>query len=118
MYGLFMIEPYGSLILDGFKSYDARSYSTNIRGKIAIIDSKTHLIKGYVTLTDVKEISFKEYVVWHNDAYKDFEIVNNQPSKKYYAWILEKPIKENKKIKVQRLSRNPWINLEGLNENA
>ena len=36
-----MIKDYLNEILDGSKTFDARSYPTNKRGKIALIDSRS-----------------------------------------------------------------------------
>lgn len=45
MFGLILINDYLNEILDGSKNFDARSYPTNKRGKIALIDSR--LMKIY-----------------------------------------------------------------------
>lgn len=50
MFGLTMIKDYLNEILDGSKTFDARSYLTNKRGKIALIDSKTMKIYGTIKL--------------------------------------------------------------------
>lgn len=41
MHGLTMIKQYLDEILDGEKTFDARSYPTNKRGTIALVDSRT-----------------------------------------------------------------------------
>lgn len=46
MFGLIMIKNYLNEILDGSKTFDARSYPTNKRGKIALIDSGSMKIYG------------------------------------------------------------------------
>ncbi len=43
-----MLKEYLFEILDGLKTCDARSYTTNKRGTIALIDSRTMKIYGYV----------------------------------------------------------------------
>ena len=45
-----MIKDYLNEILDGSKTFDARSYPTNKRGKIALIDFKTMKIYGTIEL--------------------------------------------------------------------
>ena len=50
MFGLTMIRDYLNEILDGSKNFDARSYPTNKRGKIALIDSRLMEIYGTIEL--------------------------------------------------------------------
>lgn len=50
MYGLIMLREYLDEILDGIKTYDARSYNTNKRGLIALVDTKKSAIIGTVEL--------------------------------------------------------------------
>lgn len=45
-----MIKDYLNEILDGTKLFDARSYPTNKRGKIALIDSRLMKIYGTIEL--------------------------------------------------------------------
>ena len=46
MFGLKMIKDYLNEILDGSKTFDARSYPTSKRSKIALIDSRSMKIYG------------------------------------------------------------------------
>ena len=60
-----MIKYYLNEILDGLKIFDARAYTTNKRGTIALVDSRSMKVYGYVDLIGVREISPKEYESWH-----------------------------------------------------
>ena len=60
MFGLTMIRDYLNEILDGSKTFDARSYATNKMGNIALIDSRSMKIYGTIELVGCREISAKE----------------------------------------------------------
>ena len=61
MFGLTMIKDYLNEILDGSRPFDARSYPTSKRGKIALIDSRSMKIYGTIELVGCREICAKEY---------------------------------------------------------
>ena len=65
MFGLILIQDYLKEILDGSKIFDARSYPTNKRGKIALIDSRSMKIYGTIELVGCRKISAEEYCAWH-----------------------------------------------------
>ena len=54
MFGLKMIKDYLNEILDGSKTFDARSYPTSKRGKIALIDSRLMKIYGTIELLSLR----------------------------------------------------------------
>lgn len=65
MYGLTMIKDYLDEILDGSKTFDAKSYPTNKRGTIVLVDSRSMKVYGYIDLIGVREITPQEYALWH-----------------------------------------------------
>ena len=65
MFGITMIKDYINEILDGSKTYDARSYPTNKRGKIALIDSRLMKIYETFELVECRKISAGDYCSWH-----------------------------------------------------
>lgn len=68
MYGLIMIREYLDEILDGKKTYDARSFDTNKRGTIALVDTKKSAIIGLIDLVGTHTITAEEYCSWHATA--------------------------------------------------
>lgn len=60
-----MLRDYLDRILNGKKSYDARSYPTDKRGTIALVDTKESSIVGSANLIGVHQISADEYCKWH-----------------------------------------------------
>ena len=81
-----MIKDYLDEILDGSKTFDARSYPTNKRGTIALVDSRTMKVYGYVDLIGVREISPQEYASWHCTGKWSGCVMQVDSTKKYYAW--------------------------------
>lgn len=60
-----MMKDYLNEILDGSKTFDARSYPTNKRGIITLVDSRSMKVCGTVELVGCREISEEEYSSWH-----------------------------------------------------
>ena len=78
MFGLTMIKDYLNEILDGSKPL-IRSYPTNKRGKIALIDSRSMKIYGTIELVGCREISAKSIVL--GIKLVDFKIL-------YFKWMM------------------------------
>lgn len=108
MYGLTMLKDYLIEILEERKTYDARSYLTNKRGIIALVDSKTLKVYGYADLITVREITPEEYAQWHcTGRWSDiiFQVDNN---KKYYAWEFINIRKEENPFKIKGFKKT-WM---------
>lgn len=108
MYGLTMLKDYLNELLDGLKTYDARSYTTNKRGTIALVDSRTMKVYGYADLVDVREITPQEYVSWHCTGRWNGFVFQVDENKKYYAWNFKNVRKEEKPYKIEELKRT-WV---------
>ena len=107
-------EPWASLIINGYKEYEFRSWKTNYRGKILIHAAKSidkekikelnynityssSEIIGEATITDcilVDEEFNKELIKYNKTVYGNNHIG-------LYAWKLENIKKYDKKIKVK-----------------
>ena len=111
MYGLTMIKDYLNEFLDGKKIYDARAYTTNKRGKIALVDSKTMKVYGYAELVGVREITPQEYASWHCTGRWSGYVMQVDETKKYYAWEFENIGKEEKPYKVEGVKKT-WVVVE------
>lgn len=114
MKALTIKEPWATLIIDGYKEYEFRSWKTNYRGKILIHAGKS--------LEKNQAKKFKEYNLKYScgeiigeadlvDCIKVTEQFDNELKKKNslvyrnnhidnYAWKLENIKKYEKKIKV------------------
>lgn len=110
MYGLIMIREYLDEILDGKKTYDARSYDTNKRGTIALVDSKTMKVYGYAELVGVREITPQEYASWHCTGRWSGYVMQVDEAKKYYAWEFENIRREEKPYKVEEVKKT-WVEI-------
>lgn len=103
-----MIKDYLDEILDGNKTFDARSYPTNKRGMIALVDPRTSKIEGYIDLINCREISSEEYAKWHCTGRFEGYVFDCDPNKKYYAYDFANPKRVENPIKINRTGR-VWI---------
>ena len=110
MYGLTMIKDYLNEFLDGKKAYDARAYTTNKRGTIALVDSKTMKVYGYADLVGVREITPQEYASWHCTGRWSGYVMQVDETKKYYAWEFENIRREEKPYKVEGVKKT-WVEI-------
>lgn len=102
MYALSMYEEYLIDILKGIRPCDVRLHSTNKRGRIALLKSKTNLIYGYVDFVSVEQITYDDYVLWHvgknytlDKAYEEIEFNKYQEEKKFkraYMYNFKNPV--------------------------
>ncbi len=110
MYGLTMIKDYLNEILDGIKNFDARSYPTNKRGTIALVDSRSMKAYGIVELVGCREITSQEYTSWHCTGRWSGMSFQVDPNRKYYAWDFRNPQKLAKPINLT-CKKHTWIEL-------
>lgn len=97
MNGLIIKDPYVTWILEGKKTWEIRGSSTKVRGRIALIKSKTGHVFGTCELVDVKGPLGRE------ELRKNAGKLNWRPSEipasmyeKTYAWVLKdaKPLEK------------------------
>ncbi len=106
MYGLIMIKDYLDEILDGKKAFDARCYSTNKRGTIALVDSKKSSIVGLVDLIGVHPISVDEYCKWHaTGKWEGMSFQAKDTNGVFYAYDFVNPRKLASPIKIIKTGR-------------
>ena len=105
-----MIREYLDEILDGKKTYDARSYDTNKRGTIALIDTRKSAIIGLIDLVGTHKISAEEYCKWHA-AGKWESLVFQAEDKDYYAYDFENPRRLVTPIKIVKTGK-VWTKID------
>lgn len=84
---LIVDKPWVDLILSGDKPWEMRSRSTNIRGRIGLIQKGSGLIVGEVDLVDCLEFSNQSALYARVDKHQveDFNLLD----KWNIAWVLE-----------------------------
>lgn len=99
MKALSVKQPYATLIVEGEKTVEVRSWKTDYRGDILIVSSSRPAYKhgeedmpdgvlvGIVELVDIVPLEQKHLYDAYMEGLSDDEI------KGLYAWILEKPAK-------------------------
>lgn len=91
MKGIVIKQPWIDLIFDGKKTWEIRSKTAKIRGKIALIQSGSGLVIGTVELADSKELSFEEYQ--RSGAFHAIEDTSIIKYKKIHAWVLQNAVR-------------------------
>lgn len=88
MKGLIIKSPWIEKILNGYKIWEVRGSSTNIRGKVSLIKSGTGTVLGTAHLVDcipltraLYETSFAEHHIP--------SVYNSLPYRKPHAWVFE-----------------------------
>ena len=91
--GLFIKEPWITLILEGKKTWEIRGSNSHIRGRIALIGSGTGEVKGYVDIVDSIPLGgdyFDQSENFHRICQSRYSS-NNMPYKKTHAWVFSNP---------------------------
>lgn len=116
--GLIIKAPWTDLIFSGCKTWEIRGAKTNIRGRIAIIQSGTKHIYGYADLVDcigpltVDQMNLSSNRKKHSIPLK-VENEDEMPYPKTYAWVLDKVEKLKPPIPYKHPSGAIiWVNLE------
>ena len=106
-----MLREYLDGILDGLKTYDARSYDAKKRGTIALVDTRKSAIIGFVDLVGTHPISAREYCDWHaTGKWAGMILQVKDMSRTYWAYDFKTPRRLNAPIKVIKNGRI-WIEI-------
>lgn len=113
--GLMVKAPWSQLILDGKKTWELRGSKTKIRGRVAIIESGTKRIHGYVDVVDcLGPFTLMELAKTEPKHHVSFVMIDSTlPYVNTYAWVLKNP----KRLKRPKPYVHPqgaiiWVNLE------
>lgn len=102
-----MLREYLEEILDGKKTYDARSYDTNKRGTIALVDTKKSAIVGLIDLIGTHKITADEYCKWHaTGKWKGMILQVEDMTATYYAYDFVNPRRLASPIKITKIDDN------------
>lgn len=106
MYGLIMLREYLEEILDGVKSYDARSYNTNKRGTIALVDTKKSFVIGTIELVGTHPITAEEYCKWHaSGKWEGMHLQVDDMNATFWAYDFINPRRLARPIKIEKNGR-------------
>lgn len=113
MDGLIVKSPFSKLIVSGKKDWEIRKSKTaKVGERIYILESKTHLVVGEVTISDCINITdplfYRKNYIHHrydNPAFPAF-----LPYKDTYAWILSEPVMyEEPKKYIPKPGCQTWV---------
>jgi len=117
MRGLIIREPWIDLILDGKKTWEIRSRTTKIRGRIALIRGGSGTIVGYATLVD----SIGPQTIYELSRQGDKHGVPDKPLREFvakyenraHAWVLKDVERLESPIPYNHPSGAViWVNLD------
>ena len=115
MMGLFVTHPWPLFYKKGMKTWEIRSYPTDYRGKVLIIESKTNTVISLVELIDCVPLS-RELWEMNFEKHRVSYPFDSLPYKKrdgnVYAWVLKNPAVFDEKCNVTRSDSRPYITLE------
>jgi len=113
MLGLLIRSPWIEYILDGKKTWEIRSRKTNIRGRIALIRSKSGLVVGEATLAGCILLDQDTYEKSSDLHMVPRDEIDGLPYFKTYAWVLEDPLAYPEPIKYEHPSGAViWVDLD------
>ena len=108
--GIYIKRPWPTFYRSGMKTWDIRSYPTNYRGSVALIESETNHVVCTANLVECIELSKQRWEMNFDKhrvscSFEDLPYLNAEG--KSYAWIfstLKEPLSQ---IELPRLSRKP-----------
>ena len=115
MLGLFVTEPWPSFYRKGMKTWEIRTYPTDYRGDIVLIESHSNIIICKMQLNDCIPLSKERWEMNYEKhrttcSYEDLPYrKNGSPA---YAWILSDPIIFDEEIVISRSNSKPYIQLD------
>ena len=112
--GLIIDAPPIDRILSGIKTWEMRSTSTNVRGRIALIRKKSGTVVGTVDLVDCIGPLSQDQMLNHLDRHHidPSRIRNGEVAKWKYAWVLDKVRKLPAPVRYEHPSGAViWVNL-------
>ena len=111
MLALYVVDPWPSFYAKGMKTWEIRSYSTDYRGDVLIINSHTNKVVCKMTLKDCVPLT-KELWEMHFDKHRtscSFEdLPYLQKNGIAYAWVLSNPEAYKKPVVVVREGKKPY----------
>jgi hypothetical protein len=115
MRGIVIRQPWIDYIFEGKKTWEIRGRNTNIRERIALIQSQTGLIVGTVELIDSKLLSLSEYQA--SIQFHCIEDCSVAPYEKTHAWFLKNAVRFQKPIPYKHPQGAViWVSLDEYEE--
>ncbi|CUN85877.1 ASCH domain-containing protein [Roseburia inulinivorans] len=115
MLGLFVKKPWSSFYKKGMKSWEIRSYPTDYRGDILIIESKTNRAICKMKLTDCIPLTKERWEMnfeKHRTSCSFESLPYHNNSHPAYAWVLSFPELILGDTRIERKDKKPFIELD------
>lgn len=113
MTGLVIKQPWIDLILDGKKTWEIRGSTASIRGKIALIQSKSGKVVGTCDVVGcIGPIALDELRRQHDKHRIPLASLGESPYPKTYAWVLANAVRFQMPLPYQHPSGAViWVRL-------
>lgn len=114
MLGIFVKSPWPSFYIKGMKTWEIRSYPTEYRGDILLIESGSNQVICKMSLIDCIPLSKERWEMNFEKhrtscSYEDLPYrKNGSPA---YAWVLKSPLMPTSCITIQRTTKQTQIEL-------
>jgi len=97
-----------NLILSGKKIWEIRTRNTNIRERIALVNTKTKCYVGYATIVESIEMTIPE-IFKHNNKHQANDFIEQYAKGRetLFIWVL-KDIKAEREPKAYSYSTGSW----------
>lgn len=114
MMGLFITDPWPLFYRKGMKTWEIRSYPTEYRGTVLLIESRSNKVICQMQLIDCIPLSKERWEMnyeKHRTACSYETLPYKTKISPAYAWVLKNPIIYDDEIIIQRSSPKPYISL-------
>ena len=117
MLGIFVKSPWPNFYKKGMKTWEIRSYPTDYRGDVLLIESGTNKVICKMSLINCIPLTKERWEMnfeKHRTSCSYEELPYRKDNSPAYAWILEKPFSAAEQLSIQRVSSHSCIEVSDL----
>jgi len=119
---LYVTDPWPLFYKKGMKTWEIRSYKTDYRGEIIIVNSKTNMAICKMTLHDciplTRALWEMNYEKHRTSCSFDSLPYRNNKENTAYAWVLSNPVIYKSAFKIIRPDRKPYHIFDTFDDSA
>lgn len=114
MLGIFVKSPWPTFYKKGMKSWEIRSYPTDYRGDVLLIESGSNKIICKMFLKDCIPLNKERWEMnfeKHRTSCSYEELPYRKDKSSAFAWILENPLSLSEPVSIQRVNSSPCMEI-------
>lgn len=115
MLGIFVRSPWPDFYKKGMKTWEIRSYPTNYRGDVLLIESGTNKVICKMSLKDCFPMTKERWEMnfeKHRTSCSYEELAYRKDNSPAYAWVLENPFSSAEPLSIQRINSHSCIEVD------